>query len=255
MAARRNRYKRRRRGRFSALYKLLSIVVIIAAIVFGCSVFFRVDTIEVEGAKDYTAEQVIAASGVERGDNLFGLNKFGVARQILERLPYVDEISISRRLPDTLVISVKECVPMAAIQGDGAWWILDEKAKLLERTDFAGAGNYPQVTGLAPTAPTVGMKMTVSEEEEFKLSSLRALFSALRGRGMEGKAESYDLTAGNVIEMRYAGRFTVRLPIAQESYDKAMHIVEAAEAQLPETASGILDLTVNEGEAHLIPYT
>lgn len=45
MAARRNRRGRRRnRGRFSALYKLLSVLIIFAAILMGCVVFFRVST-------------------------------------------------------------------------------------------------------------------------------------------------------------------------------------------------------------------
>ena len=39
MAARRNRRGRRNRGRFGALYKLLSAVLILAAIVLGCVVF------------------------------------------------------------------------------------------------------------------------------------------------------------------------------------------------------------------------
>ncbi len=255
MAARRKRYRRGRRGRTGGLYKLLSVLLVAAAIVVGCAVFFRVDRIEVEGAADYTAEQVITAAGVERGDNLFLINKIQVARQILGRLPYVDEVSISRRLPDTLVITVGECVPMAVIQGEGAWWILDERTKLLERTDFSGAGGYPVVTGLTMVAPGVGMRLSVPEEQSMKLRSFQALLSALRERKMEGGAESYDLTADNVIEMRYGGRFTVRISMACEDFSRAMHIVEAAQAQLPETASGVLDLTINENEAHLIPYS
>ena len=51
MAARRNRNTRRRnRGRFGGLYKLLSVLLIFAAILLGCLVFFRVDRIEVTGA-------------------------------------------------------------------------------------------------------------------------------------------------------------------------------------------------------------
>lgn len=43
MAARRNRHGRRRnRGRFGFLYKLLSFLLIFAAILAGCVAFFRV---------------------------------------------------------------------------------------------------------------------------------------------------------------------------------------------------------------------
>ena len=55
MAARRNRRGRRRnRGRFSALYKLLSVLIIFAAILMGCVVFFRVNTVEITVDSHYT---------------------------------------------------------------------------------------------------------------------------------------------------------------------------------------------------------
>ena len=75
MAARRNRRGRRRnRGRFSALYKLLSVLIIFAAILMGCVVFFRVSTVEITGDSPYTEEEIRRVSGVEQGDNLFTLN-------------------------------------------------------------------------------------------------------------------------------------------------------------------------------------
>ena len=67
MAARRNRRGRRRnRGRFGFLYKLLSFLLIFAAILVGCVVFFRVDNIEVEGNSRYSAGQIIEAAEVEK---------------------------------------------------------------------------------------------------------------------------------------------------------------------------------------------
>ena len=55
MAARRNnRGRRRNRGRFSFLYVLLSFLLILAALVVGSVVFFRVGTIEVSGNQHYS---------------------------------------------------------------------------------------------------------------------------------------------------------------------------------------------------------
>ena len=116
MAARRNRNTRRRnRGRFGGLYKLLSILLIFAAILLGCLVFFRVDRIEVTGASRYSEAEIIQVAGVNQGDNLYGLNKTRIVNQLLTQLPYIDEISISRRLPDTLVINVRESAEMAVL--------------------------------------------------------------------------------------------------------------------------------------------
>ena len=76
MAARKNRNRqRRRRGRFGFLYKLLSFLIIFAAILVGCVAFFRVNEVVVTGNERYSAEEIIAASGVGLGDNLFLVNK------------------------------------------------------------------------------------------------------------------------------------------------------------------------------------
>ena len=76
MARRRHSNRRRRRGNFGFLYKLLSVLVICGAVVTALTLFFRVDTIRVTGTERYTEDEVIGASGIQLGDNLFLLNKY-----------------------------------------------------------------------------------------------------------------------------------------------------------------------------------
>ena len=64
------RKKRRRRGAFSRLLRPLSLLLAAAAIVAALTMFFKVESIQVAGASRYQADEIIAASGVEPGDNL-----------------------------------------------------------------------------------------------------------------------------------------------------------------------------------------
>ena len=109
MARNRSTNRRRRRGRFSFLTKLLCILLIAGAVVAALTVFFKVQSITVSGNARYTSEEVVAASGIEIEDNLFLLNKYSAAQAIFEKLPYVEEATINRALPDTIVITVREC--------------------------------------------------------------------------------------------------------------------------------------------------
>ena len=106
MARNRSTNRRRRRGRFSFLTKLLCILLIAGAVVAALTVFFKVQSITVSGNARYTSEEVVAASGIEIEDNLFLLNKYSAAQAIFEKLPYVEEATINRALPDTIVITV-----------------------------------------------------------------------------------------------------------------------------------------------------
>ena len=76
MARNRSTNRRRRRGRFSFLMKLLCILLIAGAVVAALTVFFKVQSITVSGNARYTSEEIIAASGIEIEDNLFLLNKY-----------------------------------------------------------------------------------------------------------------------------------------------------------------------------------
>lgn len=254
MAARRSRRGRqRRRGRFGVLYPLLSVALILAAIAGGCVVFFRVDTISVEGNSRYTREQIIEATEVEQGDNLFLLDKINLSRQLLVRLPYIASVEISRRLPDGLEIAVTECVAAAAIEGEGAWWILNAKGKFVERTDRDGAAGIPAVTGMTPLAPIVGTKLEVSDEETLKGEALLALMAALEEQEMLADIRGYNLTAPNVVLAEYAGRFTLKMHMSGTDYTKETRAVREALRQFSENESGVIDFTL-EGDPHLIQY-
>lgn len=52
---RRHAPPRKRRGRFRLIYKILSIILVIAAILVACVAFFRVNRIETTGNAHYTS--------------------------------------------------------------------------------------------------------------------------------------------------------------------------------------------------------
>lgn len=256
MAARRSRYRRRNRGRFGFLYKLLSFLLILAAVLVGCVVFFRVDSIVVSGTSPYTEEEIIAASGVEKGDNLFALDKVQLGWDIIRRLPYIDEVISARKLPDTLIIEVTQCVPAAVLQSGGEYWLLDLKGKLLERGDAALAEGRPEVLGLTALAPDVGTSLAVSAEEEYRLTRLKALLAAIHDQGMTGSLTGFlDVTAANEIRFGYGEQLTVVVPMTTDFEDKIYALrrtLETMDAEgVPRT--GTLDLTYGDDQARLLP--
>jgi cell division protein FtsQ len=257
MAARRNRRGRRRnRGRFGFLYKLLSTLVICAAILLGCVVFFRVNTVVVSGQSRYTQEEIIQASGVEQGDNLYALNKSQIARQILTQLPYVDDVILERSPPDTLIIQVTESYPAAVIQSGAEYFLLDSRCKLLERGDAALAQDKAIVLGLEPLAPAVGVRLAVDQSQQAKLDSLKSLLEAIRARQMTGSLTGFiDLTASNEIRFGYGQGLTIVMPMTADFYEKTFQLKRVLETmdQQGVDRQGTLDLTYGDGEAHLLP--
>ena len=104
----RRKNKRRKRSRASLVLKILCGVGVAAALTMGATVFFRVEDVTITGNSRYTSEEIQTASGIKTGDNLFHMNKFQIEEQMRHGLPYLEEVSIQRHLPNGVEILVKE---------------------------------------------------------------------------------------------------------------------------------------------------
>ena len=125
-----------RQVRSSALGKLLIMLAVVAAIVFGVAIFFKVNTIEIQGNTVYSADQIIEASQIQQGDNLLTVNKALAVGNIKAALPYVEDVSIARSLPDGIIIQVRESVVSFAVMTDtNAAWLIGPGGKALERIE------------------------------------------------------------------------------------------------------------------------
>ena len=274
MAAGRNsRRSRRNRGRFSFLFKLLAIVAIAAAMTVGATVFFQLEQVVVQGNSRYTAQEVENASGLQVGDNLYRVNKFQIKQDILQKLPYVEELRIVRRLPSTIEIIVTEWDAVARIQptelpegskadavdtqtaaedsgeeGQEAApvkptdevWLISVGGKLLEPAPEDSTAIL--VSGLTALSPRAGTMLAVPQMQQDKLDALLLLLSVLEERETTALVSEIDLSSASVICMRYDGRFWAKLPMGGD-FTYCMRALEEVVAQRESYEKGTLDLT------------
>ena len=242
--ARPNRRRYRKRGRFGFLYKMLAAIALVVAVVMGATVFFRVEEIVVAGNVRYEAQQIIDASGILQGDNLFGMNKYDTARQIRRQLPYVEGVNIRRGWPDTLIITVTECQAAAQLTGVGEDWLISKTGKILEPAGRPVSGVI-RVEGLDAVQPEAGLPLVVREEQQARSDGLLLLLQALEQCSMAADVTRIDLSSPSRILMDYADRFTVRLPV-NDDFVYLLGAMEKAVATLEEYETGTLDLTVKD---------
>ena len=256
MARRRNSSRRRRRGSSGFLYKLLSMLAICAVIIVALTLFFRVETIVVTGTERYTAEEVIQASGVETGDNLFLLNKPTVNQRIRDALPYVERVKrINRKLPDTLLIEVEECgTPLAVVQ-DGSAWLVSPLGKIVEQLPAGQAEGYAVIDGCQLLTPTVGTKIALATEYNAKKESLLDLLAALEEAEMLDQVEAIHLEDASTLTMEYGGRFLVEMPYRAD-YQRKLQTLRLAVEKLETNQTGTIQLLREDRyAANFIPGT
>lgn len=251
MARRRNSNRRRRRGGFGFLYKLLCMLVICGAIVVALTLFFRVDTVVVTGQERYTQAEISAAAGIQTGDNLFLLNKYNVAQQLLQKLPYIEEIRINRKLPDTLLIEVRECTFTLAVVQDGVVWLLSPGGKIVEQEPAPLTREVPRIDGCALLAPSVGTHIALATEYTSQQESLLSLLAALEEAAMLEQVNAIHLGEISMLTMDFDGRFTVELPYGAD-YAYKLRALETVIGKLETNETGTICLTREDGRVNFI---
>jgi len=147
------------------LLKLSTIVAMVIALTFGISIFFKVDVITVTGSEKYTPWTVVEASGIREGDNLLTFSKAAACGKIISTLPYVENVRIGIKLPDTVNIEIKEIDVVYAIKdGFDAWWLINSDGKVIGPGTSADAGEHTQIFGIQLNSPIENQQAVAMEQ-------------------------------------------------------------------------------------------
>lgn len=152
----RSRKRRRSRGRLGPLFKLLCLLTLVVALTAGATVFFRVEQVVVTGNSRYTQEEIVEVTGIEKGDNLYGWNKFAIAQRLRQTLPYIGEVTIRRALPSTILITVVEWDAVARIEPPSAQELLALQGELEGETATQKDTGEDTSSGEASSGDTSG---------------------------------------------------------------------------------------------------
>lgn len=244
------RHGRGRRGRrFGVLYKLLTLVVVCAAAVLALTLFFKVESVEVTGNSRYSAQEIQDACGVSLGDNLYLLSKPDMVQRLHQRLPYIDEVRITRSLPNTLRVQVTEFTTVYAVEQEGTVWLLTSGGKIVETA--AERGDTPLIDGCELLAPSLGGDVSFALELQNRQESLFALLTALESAELTEGVRAIHLGDPTVLSMDYTERFTVEMPYGAD-YPRLLRYLTLVIEELETNLTGVIDLT-RDGEPHFRP--
>jgi cell division protein FtsQ len=107
---------------------------------------FAVTEVTVVGASRLTPEEIVTASGIGAGTNLFRLDPTAVASRLMS-LPLVRRADVTRRFPNRVSIAVEERRPFTLAHAGRLHWI-DEHGVSLGAESRAVAPEVPVITGL-----------------------------------------------------------------------------------------------------------
>lgn len=252
---RRSGLHKRRRRLSTVLVKLGLVTVIVVLLVLAFTIFFRVETIRVEGGRQYEAQEILDVSGIRKGDNMFFINKSEVSTRLFRDLPYVSNVTITRHFPSSVTLRIEESAAAAILPYQGTDYVLNARAKVMEALDSVPDRLSAEVIGLKTELPEIGKVLTgVTEEDRTSIAELSALLTVLEQRGLLEEVQSIHLDQGDHLLMEYGGRFRVLIPLGAD-YDYKIRSLLAVEERLEINETGTVDMTRADGEVHFLPHS
>jgi hypothetical protein len=99
--------------------------------------------VTINTGKTLTPDLVCEVLGLKEGINLFSLPIDQKRCELLEQAPNIRDISIVRRMPDKMMITIIEREPIARVGSNGR--VVDEEGVVFVR--YAGTGGLPMIKG------------------------------------------------------------------------------------------------------------
>lgn len=247
------------------LLQLAVVIAVVLAVVIGLSVFFKVDRVVVYGNKAYSAWTIQEASGIEGGENLLSFGRTRACGKIITALPYVKNVRIGIKLPDTVNIYIEEFDVSYAIEdANGGWWLMTSSGKIAEQIDKAKSNSYTKVEGVQLVGPVVGeqavaLEVFVPEATEAtgatevtsplvtvtandRLQAALLILQSLEDNDIVGEVATVDVSSLYNLELQYGQRYQVKLGDTSQM-DKKISEMKKSVAQLNDYQTGILDIS------------
>lgn len=202
----------RRKRKLVIFYLCLFLTVVIAAAVLSLTVLFQVDTIAVSGETRYSQEEIIEASGLKTGDNLFLSDTATAEAALPHKLPYLQSVKVSRSFPAQLNIEVQEATVAGAISQQSGYLLISPQGKALEAVSTIPEG-CPVILGLELSKAEVG------ELVEYKDEQYREVFESLTKAFQDnGMTEVTKLYLGDLysISAEYDGRILMNFGLPSD---------------------------------------
>lgn len=202
---------------------------------------FNIKNIVVKDSNLITVEQIVATSKILTNQNILSVNTRS-AEENVRKIPLVKDVSIARKFPSTIEITVTECTKRAYINHMNKYICIDENGKIVEILDEPKDSSLMIVKNSEPKEFFLGKNIVLKDAD--KLDILKDFFNALDDASdMPNKIVSMDLKDKNKIYITLDNDITVNMGDNSSLSYKTAYLKQALLTQLKTYRGGTLDLS------------
>lgn len=110
---------------------------------------FAIRTVDLVGAKRNTLEQIKTESGIRVGANIFALDSEAAEHKLLDN-PWISEVKVTRRLPNTLRVELTEREAAALVTLGDHLYLVTREGVPFKEVQAGDPFDLPLITGASP---------------------------------------------------------------------------------------------------------
>lgn len=168
---------------------------LIALVIIMLSPIFNVREIIVENNDKVSDNTIISVSGIKLYKNMFLFNKHFAIQRIEKAESYIESVKITRKIPNKIIIDVKERVPVVQIKlSDNSYAYIDNQGYILEFSNEKI--EVPEIDGertdLIDLKTKEGLQR-LNESDLNELGLVLKVMSIMKDNGIDSYIVSFDI--------------------------------------------------------------
>lgn len=203
--ARRRKIVRQVRRSVSAVFLILLFAGCAMATVY--KLMYVVRDIDVTGMERYNAEEILTASGVREGDNLYSFSSRLVENAVTLRYPYVYSLDVTRKAPSTIQLTVVEDTAVFYAEIYGETRALSSTLRVLDRITPDEIDSLSLIHLRLPEVESAMSGRVIDFREEKHMRQIRESLSSLLASPLYERITSVDLRNPHSLTMVADKRF------------------------------------------------
>lgn len=231
--------EKKHKGNNILFYIAFILLFLIISVALCLTVFFNIEEVEVENSTIYTAEEVVSASGINLGDNVFLISADTLTSNICRNLPYVKNVTVEKGLNNKIIFKVEETYDYMVVDSSGGFAVLSPEKKVLRFIEGSYPNHLVYVFGLKISNVHTGETAVFTQATAS--NAVDELIPLLISSGFD-KVKSISVFDMSAIKFIYDNRICVNIGPNDNLEYKLTFAKQALNGSIEENAEGVLNL-------------
>lgn len=233
--------RKKKKKKLNVKFFVTVFVLAVSLAVLFLTPLFDIQNIDISGQGRITRAEILIASGIRTNKNIFAINK-SAAESKIKALGYIENVKITRKLPDTVKIQVKEGTVSSYLECGDVYAGVNKKGQTLCHISKASIpAGAPIVFGIGVAEAKVGKNIVLDEGRDDEYAVLLKMMDTFDAYSLTENITMIDISSKNNIVFRYRDALKVEFGDTKD-YELKFNYIAAMISELGDNAAGVINM-------------